>query len=185
MTYTFLPESDIIHIVTLVMLSFVKGCVHWVLIFFSKMICYPYYLLASPQKILACITPHQNMHPPPIYPQLPHLHNHGLAMSVCITPFQNMCPPPVYWSHLKRSFWKSDFLLKYHQNPEVLKRQSKKQERGRERKAPRVSSNKWEINILREEKHFNFKNPFQCDSIFSPSIIPFQKPFPKLLRKFS
>jgi hypothetical protein len=32
--------------------------------------------------------------------------------------------------------------------------------RGRERKAPRVSSNKGEVNILRGEKHFNFKNPF-------------------------
>jgi hypothetical protein len=39
-----------------------------------------------------------------------------LAMLVCITPLQNMCPPLVYWSHLKRSFWRSDFLLKYHQN---------------------------------------------------------------------
>jgi hypothetical protein len=27
------------------------------------------------------------MRPPPIYPQLPHLHNHGLAMLACITPF--------------------------------------------------------------------------------------------------
>jgi hypothetical protein len=44
---------------------------------------------------------------------------------------------------------------------------------------------KGEVNILRGEKHFNFKNPFWCDSIFSPSIIPFQKPFPKSLRKFS
>jgi hypothetical protein len=58
-------------------------------------------------------------------------------------------------------------------NPQVLKRQSRKKKsfekrerkerkrkRGRKRKAPRVSSNKGEINILRGEKHFNFKNPF-------------------------
>jgi hypothetical protein len=32
--------------------------------------------------------------------------------------------------------------------------------RERERKAPRVSSNKGKVNILRGEKHFNFKNPF-------------------------
>jgi hypothetical protein len=37
---------------------------------------------------------------------------------------------------------------------------------------------KGEVNILRGEKHFNFKNSFLYDSIFSPSIIPFQKPFP-------
>jgi hypothetical protein len=55
--------------------------------------------------------------------------------------------------------------------------------RGRKRKAPKVSSNKGEANILRGERHFNLKNSFRCDPIFSPSIIPFQKLFPKLLRK--
>jgi hypothetical protein len=135
---------------------------------------------------LACITPLRNMHPPPIYPQFPHLHNRGLAMLACITPFWNMCPLPVYWSHLKRSFWRSDFLLKYHQNPSGDGAKKKKREkRGIERKAPRVSSNKGEVNILRGKKYFNIKNPFRCDSIFSPSIIPFQKHFPKSLRKFS
>jgi hypothetical protein len=95
---------------------------------------------------------------------------------------------------LKRSFWRSNFLLKYHQNPQVLKRWSRKKKRywkkekkrkkkerkrkrGRKSKATRVSSNKGEVNILRGEKQFNFKNPFWCDYIFSPSIIPFQKPF--------
>jgi hypothetical protein len=52
----------------------------------------------------------------------------------------------------------SDFLLKYHQNLQVLSK--KREKRGRERKAPRVSSNKMKFNVLREEKHFNFKNPF-------------------------
>jgi hypothetical protein len=60
----------------------------------------------------------------------------------------------------------------------------KKRERKR-KKAPKVSSNKGKVNILRGERHFNFKNPFQCDPIFSPSIIPFQKLFPKSFRKFS
>jgi hypothetical protein len=50
------------------------------------------------------------------------------------------------------------------------------------RKAPKVSSNKGEDNILRGEIHFNFKNHFQCDLIFY--IVPFQKPFPKSLRIF-
>jgi hypothetical protein len=69
--------------------------------------------------------------------------------------------------HLKRS----DFLLKYHQNPEVLKRRSRKKKvlkkerkrkrgRKRKRKAQRVSLNKGEVNISGGEKHFNFKNPF-------------------------
>jgi hypothetical protein len=51
MTYTFLQEPNIIHIATLVVLSFVKGCVHLSFEFFSKMICYPHYLLASPKNI--------------------------------------------------------------------------------------------------------------------------------------
>jgi hypothetical protein len=48
-----------------------------------------------------------------------------------------------------------------------------------QKKAPRVSPDKGEVNILRGGKYFNFKNPFWCDSIFSPSITPFEKPFPK------
>jgi hypothetical protein len=63
--------------------------------------------------------------------------------------------------------------------------EQKNKERGRKRKVARVSSNKGEVTILRGERHFNFKNPFRCDPILSPSIIPFQKPFPKSLRKFS
>jgi hypothetical protein len=58
----------------------------------------------------------------------------------------------------------------------------KKRERKSKRKAPKVSSNKGEDNILRGEIHFNFKNHFQCDLIFY--TVPFQKPFPKSLRKF-
>jgi hypothetical protein len=71
----------------------------------------------------------------------------------------------------KKVFEEVIFLLKYHQNPEVLKRwsiekkerksiekkrQKKKKgkgKRGRKRKAPRVSSNKGEVNILRGEKN--------------------------------
>jgi hypothetical protein len=63
--------------------------------------------------------------------------------------------------------------------------EQKKEKRGRERKAPRVSSNKGEVNILRGEIYFNFKNPFRRDPIFSPSIKQFQKPFLKSLTKFS
>jgi hypothetical protein len=33
----------------------------------------------------------------------------------------------------------------------------KRKNRGRKRKAPRVSSNKGEVNILRGGKHFNYK----------------------------
>jgi hypothetical protein len=95
MTYTFLPEPNVIHIVTLVVLSFVKDCVHLSFEFFSKMICYRYYLLASPKNIgVHNSTPEYtstaNISTTPL------LHNHGLAMLACITPFWNMCPAPVY-----------------------------------------------------------------------------------------
>jgi hypothetical protein len=60
-----------------------------------------------------------------------------------------------------------------------------KRERERERKASRVSLNKGEVNILIGEKHFNFKNPFRCDSIFSHSTTTSKKNLSKSLRKFS
>jgi hypothetical protein len=63
--------------------------------------------------------------------------------------------------------------------------QETKRERERERKASRVSLNKGEVNILIGEKHFNFKNPFRCDSIFSHSTTTSKKNLSKSLRKFS
>jgi hypothetical protein len=76
--------------------------------------------------------------------------------------------------------------LKKRDRAEKKRKKKRKRKRKRKRKAPEVSSNKGEVNILRRERHFNFKNPFWwCDPIFSPSIIPFQKHFPKSLRKIS
>jgi hypothetical protein len=46
-----------------------------------------------------------------------------------------------------------------------LKKRKKKR---RKRKALRVSSNKGEVNILRGEKHFNFKNIVFDVILFSP-----------------
>jgi hypothetical protein len=57
------------------------------------------------------------------------------------------------------------FLLKYHQNTQETEHRKKerkhieekeKKEEG-EKKAPRVSSNKGEVNILSGEKYFNIK----------------------------
>jgi hypothetical protein len=94
----------------------------------------------------------------------------------------------------KESFWRSDF------SPQISSKTPKSSRDGAQKKEERekllkkeeekeklqgVSSNKGEVNILRGEKYFNFKDPFWCDSIFSPSIIPFEKPFLKSLRKFS
>jgi hypothetical protein len=57
-----------------------------------------------------------------------------------------------------------------------LKKRKKK--RGRKIKASRVSSNKGEVNILREDKHFNFKNILFDVIPFSPSLsYHFKKPF--------
>jgi hypothetical protein len=84
---------------------------------------------------------------------------------------------------LKRKFLKKRFfssnIIKI---PRVLKRRStkererekiieKEEERKKEeeKKTPRVSSNKGEVNILRGEKHFNFKN-----ILFD--VIPFSPP---------
>jgi hypothetical protein len=95
-----------------------------------------------------------------------------------------MHPPPVYWSRLKRSFWRSDFLLKYHQNPKVQKRLSwKERERERERKGkrkrkvPKVSSNKGEVNILRREDTSTSKIFFDVISFSPPPSYHFKNPF--------
>jgi hypothetical protein len=115
------------------------------------------------------------MRPPLIYPQLSHFNNHGLAISS------------------EKKFLKSVFLLVYHLNPQVLKetehwkkgerekvlekREKKEKGEERKRKAPRVSSNKKEKSIFWEEKNIASSKFFLCESIFSPSIIPFSKPF--------
>jgi hypothetical protein len=64
-----------------------------------------------------------------------------------------------------------------------VKKEEKKKERKKERKkkAPRVSSNKGEVNILRGQKHFNFKNPFWCDFIFSPLHHTISKTLSKII----
>jgi hypothetical protein len=63
----------------------------------------------------------------------------------------------------------------------LIKREKKK--RGRKRKAKRVSSNKGEVNILRGQKRFNFKNIiFDVISFSPPPSYHLKKPFPKSLR---
>jgi hypothetical protein len=121
------------------------------------------------------------MCPPLIYPQLPHLHNYGLAMLACITPSRNMCPPPVYWRHLKRSFWRSDVLLKYHQNPRVLKRRSMKK-KGK-RKTPRVSSNKRGSRYFERRKTLQLQNSFLMWFHFLPLPHTILKTFSKIIEK--
>jgi hypothetical protein len=65
-----------------------------------------------------------------------------------------MRPPPVFWCHLKRSFWRSDFLIKYHQNPQALKRQSK--EKIEEEKEKLQES----LQIKERRKTLHFKKSF-------------------------
>jgi hypothetical protein len=47
--------------------------------------------------------------------------------------------------------------MEHRKKRENLLKKEKRKKRGRKRKAPKVSSNKGEVNILRGEKHFNFK----------------------------
>jgi hypothetical protein len=64
-----------------------------------------------------------------------------------------------------------------------LKRQSRKKREKEKEKAPKVSSNKGEVNILRGEICSNLKNPFQCDPIFSPLHHTISKTFSKIIEK--
>jgi hypothetical protein len=66
--------------------------------------------------------------------------------------------------HVK-SFEKK-FLKKWF-SPQISSKPQSPQEMEQKKEAPRVSSNEGEVNILRLEKHFNIKNPFWCDFIFS------------------
>jgi hypothetical protein len=68
-------------------LSFVKGCVHLSFEFFFKNDLLPTLFASLTQKFFGVHNSLRNMHPLPIYPQLPHLHNHGLAKLACITLF--------------------------------------------------------------------------------------------------
>jgi hypothetical protein len=141
-------------------LSFVKGCVHLSFEDFLKMIC--------ELEILVCIPPLWNMHPPPIF---------TLNQSI---PF-----------HLNRSFSRSDFsplnIIKTPSPQETENREKREREREkeeekvlkeRERKAPRISSNKRGSQYFERRKTLQLRKPFLSDFIFSPSIIPSRKPFP-------
>jgi hypothetical protein len=97
-----------------------------------------------------------------------------------------MCPPPIFTLnqcipfHLKRSFCRSDFsplISPKPPSPQETEHEKKERKRKKERKLQESLQIKGEVNILRGEKYFNFKNSFLYDSIFSPSIILFQKPF--------
>jgi hypothetical protein len=44
-----------------------------------------------------------------------------------------------------------------HRKRDKCTKKRKKKKRKKKKKAPRVSSNKGEVNILRREKHFNIK----------------------------
>jgi hypothetical protein len=80
------------------MLSFVKGCVHCVFWFFSKMICHPIFMLASPNNI--------------------GVHN-SILEYVSTTDISTTPPCLLSWLshsipfHLKRNFWFfSSFIIK-------------------------------------------------------------------------
>jgi hypothetical protein len=71
------------------------------------------------------------------------------------------------------------FLLKYHQNPQVLKRWSieKKKEKEKEKKLQESPQIKGEVNILKGEKHFNFKDLFYVISFSPPPSYHFKNTF--------
>jgi hypothetical protein len=124
------------------------------------------------------------MCPPLIYPQLPHLHNHVLAIS----------------SHaICKEFSKAVFLLKYHQNPRVLKetkhrkkeREILKRERKRKKKEKKEKEKlhgslqiKRGSQYFERRKIFQLQNPFCMRPFSSPPSYHFKNPFQNHLRKF-
>jgi hypothetical protein len=167
----------------LFVLSFIKGCINLSLEDFFNMIC--------ELKISVCIPPFRNMRRPPIYPQLPHLHDHGLAILAYITPFWNMLTPSISTLnqstpfHLKRSCWRSDFSTLISSKPPSPKEiEHKKKEKKRkkkywkkERKLQESLQIKGEVNILRGEKRFNFKKSFYMIPFSLPPSYHFENVF--------
>jgi hypothetical protein len=82
---------------------------------------------------------------------------------------------------LKKCFFSSNIIkTPSPQDTEHRKKRKKRRRKSienKERKLQESPQIKGEVNILRGEKHFNFKISFLYDSIFSPSIILFEKPF--------
>jgi hypothetical protein len=60
---------------------------------------------------------------------------------------------------------------------ELKKMRERERKRKGKRKAPKVSSNIGEVNILRGEICFNIKNPFQSDPISPRPSYNFKNPF--------
>jgi hypothetical protein len=112
-----------------------------------------------------------------------------------ITLFRNIHPPLVYpkfWPYhfiRKGIFEEVIFLLKYHQNPQETEYRKKKREKEKIEEEKKKLQESLQIkgkSIFYVDKNTTTsKSSFWCDSIFSPSIIPFQKPLPKSLRMFS
>jgi hypothetical protein len=81
---------------------------------------------------------------------------------------------------------KNVFLLVYHLNPQVLKKRERKSiEKKRGRKKENLQES---LQIKKGSQYFERRKTFQLqnflrESIFSPSIIPFQKPFAKSFEK--
>jgi hypothetical protein len=63
------------------------------------------------------------------------------------------------------------------QSIEKMEKKKHRKKRERKKSSKSLSFEKGEFNILREENIFK---KFLCESIFSPSILPHQKPFSKL-----
>jgi hypothetical protein len=119
------------------------------------------------------------MRPPPIYPQFPHLHNHGLAMLACITPLQNMRPPQYIeanWKEVLEEVIFSSNIIKALKSSRDEAWKKGEEEKEKLQKSFQI---KGKLTFWEEKDTSTSKNPFWCDPIFSPSIIPFQKPFTK------
>jgi hypothetical protein len=93
------------------------------------------------------------MRPPPIYPQLPHLQNLGLAMLVCITPLQNVCPSASILKPFEKKFFEEVIF-----SSNIIKTPKSSRDGGKN--AQRVSSNEGEVNNLGGERHLNIKKSF-------------------------
>jgi hypothetical protein len=71
------------------------------------------------------------------------------------------------------------------QETEHRKKEGKKKEKEKRKESSKSLLKEKGSQYFERRKTLQLQRSFLCDSIFSPFIIPFQKPYPISLRKFS
>jgi hypothetical protein len=194
MTYTFLPEPNIIHIELLSVLSFFKGCVHlsFKTFFKNDLLSRKNYLLASPRNIgVHTFTPEYasttNISTTPPSPQswFSHIGVHNsIPEYVSTAGISIVMTMPFHVKPFQKKFlkkWLSPQISSKPPSPQEM--EHRKKEREGKRKAPRVSSNKRGSRYLERRKTLQLQKSFLLGFHFLPLHNTIWKTLSKIIEK--